>query len=521
MDFVDASWLIPPLIMAVGIGIGYSIHRVLMRAQSASDQKRATRALEDARSEAQHILKDAELRARDEMVRSRETVEHEHAARISALNDLEGRLEDRSAALESRAALLEKREAAVSARYEAAENAHQAALNLKNELQRQRETLQISMERVSGISSAEARTQLLEQVRSDIQPEAEQLQRKIVNEARETAEMRAREIMVGAMERYAAPQVTQATTAVVPLPGEEMKGRLIGKEGRNFRSLENALGCNIVIDDTPQAVMVSCFDPMRREIARQTLLRLVEDGRIHPPRIEEVAATVRAEIEEDARLSGEKTLQELKLSTPPEGIVRALGRLKYRHSYAQNVLSHSVEVAHLMGMMAVELGLDPDIAKRVGLFHDLGKAMDHQEEGSHAGIGARLLEENGENPLVVEAVAAHHRETDFTNVYASLASAADAMTAARPGARMESTESYIHRLEKMEALTNAFPGVAGSYAVQAGRELRVLVQSAQVDDAGMHALAQSIARAIEEKLKFPGQIKITVIRETRCVEYAR
>lgn len=519
---VDFTWLIPPLIMATGIGLGYTVHIVLTRAQSTSDFKRATRALEDARKHAHHILREAALNARDEIIRAREQIDRDAALREAPIAEAEQRLIQREVSLERRAAMLEQREASITDRYSAAEKERRAVEEQQSALSALQKEYQSRLERVGGLTVADARETLLTRTENEIRPEIDALIQKRMTDAASAAAAQAREIIVSAMERMAAAQVSSSTTSVVTLPSEEMKGRIIGKEGRNIRSLENALGVGILIDETPLSVTISCFDPVRRELARRVLARLVEDGRIHPARIEEIAAEVRLELETVIREAGETAVRDLQLNVPSPELVHAVGRLQFRHSFSQNVLRHSVEVAHLMGIMASELGLNPDVARRVGLFHDLGKAMDHHEEGSHAAIGARLLERCGEDPVVIAAVEGHHRDGNAAeNIYASLAAAADAVTAARPGARVESTELFLDRLEKLETLANAFPGVAGSYALQAGRELRVIVRPSEIDDSGALRLAQELARKIQEQVRFPGVVKVTVIRETRCVEYAK
>jgi ribonuclease Y len=345
--------------------------------------------------------------------------------------------------------------------------------------------------------------------------------RRVQEEARETAEREARKIITHAIQRFASAHTTNAVTSTVILPSDDMKGRIIGRDGRNIRALEAATGVNVLIDDTPEAVVVSAFDPVRREIARQSLERLITDGRIHPARIEEVVENTTKELNELMWNVGEETIFEVGLTGVEPEVIRTLGRLRFRTSYSQNVLQHSKEVAQLMGLMAGELGLDPQLAKRVGLFHDLGKALDHDVEGGHATIGADLLKRNGESALVVNAVAAHHEDVAPESLYAVLCSAADAMSSSRVGARSQTGELYIKRLEKLEAIANEFDGVMKSYAIQAGREVRVIVEPDKVDDNESMAMARNISKKIESDLQYPGQIKITVIRETRCVEYAK
>jgi ribonuclease Y len=347
------------------------------------------------------------------------------------------------------------------------------------------------------------------------------LTRRILEEAKLNGEREAKRLITIAVERCASNHIQAATTCTLPLPSEEMKGRIIGREGRNIRAFEAATGVNVVIDDTPQAVALSGFDPVRRELARQTLERLIADGRINPARIEEEVVKVAEELEETIRKAGEEAVYKLGLQKVHPEVIKLLGRLKFRHSYAQNVLDHSIEVAEIEGMISAELGLNQQIGKRVGLFHDIGKAVDHEVEGSHAIIGAELLRKYGEPEEVCQGVASHHHEVEPVTVYGILTSAADAISASRPGARSESMELYLQRLEKLEALANSFPGVERSYALQAGREIRVFVEPAAINDGEAMALARNISKKIEQELQYPGQIKVTVVRETRVVEYAK
>ncbi|MBN1269511.1 MAG: ribonuclease Y, partial [Kiritimatiellae bacterium] len=382
---------------------------------------------------------------------------------------------------------------------------------------REEETLQ----RIAALSPEQARETIMKQMEEEMRAEGGALLRRIQEETRATAEREAREIITTAIERYAAAQAGEITTCTVNLPNDEMKGRIIGREGRNIRALEAATGVDILIDDTPEVVVISGFDPLRREVARLSLERLIADGRIQPARIEEVVHKVQEEIDDAIRAAGEQAIYDLGLQGVDPELVRTLGRLKFRHSFSQNVLQHSIEMGHLMGMMAADLGLDPATAKRVGLFHDIGKALDHQIEGAHAVIGADLLRKHGEPQTVYNAVAAHHHEVEAGSPYAALAAAADAITASRPGARSENTEIYLKRLEKLEAIANSFRGVEKSYAIQAGREIRVIVEPSKIDDNDAMQMARNISKQVAQELEFPGQIKVTVIRETRCIEYAR
>ncbi len=517
----DVSFLYPSFVMAVGMVLGYLFRIVLVRSRGQELEREAKAVMETARSGAANLRKEAELDARNLVLRAREDFEKECLARRQALMESDQRVTQREASLDRRIAVLDRKEAEADATLE--KNAQeQAALQGKQaDVEQALQAAQAKLHEVAGLSAEDARRQLIQQMETAVQHETAGLIRRQQEEARRTAETQAREIITTAIERFAASQVNSVTVSAIELPSEEMKGRIIGREGRNIRSLETELGVSILIDETPGMVVVSGFDPLRREIARRVLERLIADGRIHPARIEEVAAEVRAEVDDIVQRAGEQALEELKLTNVAPELVRALGQLKFRHSFAQNVLQHSLEMGHLMGMMAADLGLDVAIARRIGLFHDIGKALDHHVEGGHAMIGANLLKRHGEAPLVYNAVASHHREVEGESIYAVLASAADAITAARPGARIETTELYLQRLAQLEAVAARQPGVKSAYAIQAGREVRVIVSPDQVSDADLLVLARNLAQQIEEQVKYSGQIKITVMRETRCVEYAR
>lgn len=507
--------------VVIGACVGYAILYLLERLRNAQAGRDARTLLEDARKESEHMIKEAKVHARDEVIRAREAFEDEVRSRRQELVAQEERLSQREANLDRKVAMLDKKDAQLEQKIQDLET-RRAELDRRHEdlealMTEERATIQ----RVAGLSQDEARKSLLQKLDEELRFEYGALIRRYQDEARLKAEKEARDIIVSAIERYAAEQVSEVTTSTVNLPNDEMKGRIIGREGRNIRALEAETGVNFLIDDTPEVIVISGFDPLRREIARLALERLMADGRIHPGRIEEVVTKVRGEVEETIRRAGEDAIYELGLQHVAPELVRTLGRLKFRHSYNQNVLTHSVEMAHLMAMMAGELGLDPVIAKRVGLFHDIGKAIDHQVEGGHALIGADLLKRHGEAPIVFNAVAAHHGEVQAESIYANLATAADAITAARPGARAETTELYLKRLEKLEGIANSYRGVARSYAMQAGREVRVYVDPGKIDDHEAMQMARNISKQIEQELQYPGQIKVVVVRETRCIEFAR
>ncbi len=514
-------WVLPPLILMIGIGAGYGFHILLCRALQKDARRQAENIRANAHREAAAVVERARAEARSVTNEAREAGEREVRERRRELERFEERLSQRDARVEQRAAMLERKETALTTAQEQLEKSRIELDARKAELDAQIAAARAKLEATAALTVEEARRLVLQRTEEETRIAAGHLLKKMQDDIRREAGRQAQEIIALAIERYAAHQSGEITTCTVSLPNDEMKGRIIGRDGRNIRSLESETGCNIVIDDTPGVVVISAFDPLRREIARRTLERLIGDGRIHPGRIEEVAAAVKDEVETIVREAGESALAELKLTGVAPDLARTVGVLKFRHSYNQNVLQHSIETAHLMGMMASEIGLDPAIARRVGLFHDIGKALDHKVEGNHAAIGADFLKRCGESPLVCQAVGAHHHESDAGNIYGTLAAAADAITAARPGARIEATEVYLKRLEQIEGIANAFTGVKNSYAIHAGRELRVIVQPSAVDDAAAMELARNISRRIEEEVRYPGQIRVTVIRETRCVEYAR
>jgi len=514
-------WWVPAGVAFVGVLLGYLTHSLFAQARARGARAEAQRILDQAHRDADSTAREAEILARNEIVKAREAFEQEVAMRRQELRSLEGRLTVREANVDRRVALVDKKETLIETRLGELEAEKQTLQSAELETRRRQDEVRARLQEVAALPQEEARRLVRHQAEEDLRAEMAQLLRRRQQQTLAAAETEAREIIVGAIERYAAPQVSEVTTCTVALPSEEMKGRIIGRDGRNIRTLEAATGVNILIDDTPEVVVVSGFDPVRREVARQALERLIADGRIQPARIEEVVAQVREELDELMRKAGEQALSDLDLHGVAPELAHVLGRLKFRQSYAQNVLTHSVETATLMGLMAAELGLDPVMAKRVGLFHDIGKALDHQVEGNHAIIGADLLKKHGEPALVVNAVAAHHHDLAGDSVYAALASAADAITAARPGARTENTEIYLKRLQTLEHLAAGHAGVERAYALQAGREIRVFVEAGKLDDGGALQLARALSQQIEHELKYPGQIKVVVVRETRFVEYAR
>ena len=518
---VDMIWWVPSGITFAGILFGVLLHMMYDRARGQAALRSARNIGEQALRDAQQVAREAEIAARDAVLKARETVERENAARRQELLTMEERLMQREANLDRRVAVVDKKEQAFNDRTGALEQQKAALLDAETAARKAAETLRLKLQAAAGLSREEARRQLLAQVEEELRDEAGQLIRRSQQQARATAETEARGIIIQAIERYAAPVVNEVAVCSITLPNDEMKGRIIGREGRNIRAIEQACGVQILIDDTPGVVQISSFDPLRREVARQALEQLIADGRIQPARIEEVVAKIQQELDVVMRNAAEQALADLGLHDLAPEVARTLGRLKFRQSYTQNVLAHSVETARLMGLMAADLGLDPLIAKRVGLLHDIGKALSHEIEGNHATIGAEFLKRHGEAEQIYSAVGAHHHETAGDNIYSALASAADAITAARPGARVESTDLFIKRLAELEALATRLPGVEKAYAFQAGRELRVFVEPRKVDDAGALKLARDLGRQIEQELKYPGQIRIVVVRETRFVEFAR
>lgn len=500
--------------VAVGAALGYLLARLWAAQRRTASGTSAEGLLTEARLDAKRILAAAEEEGRAKAEAYREREEAALAHRKLELANLENRLTQREETLEQRASNLAHREEMIIDREEELKEA-------RAEVERLREDARFRLEQVAGIDVMSAKAELLEQVEDEARREAMILVRDLEVKAREEADRRARRILATAIQRLAAEVVTESTVAVIELPSDEMKGRIIGREGRNIRHLESVTGTNLIVDDTPEAVIVSGFDPFRREIARTALERLVADGRIHPARIEEMVEKVKAEFDQKIRQEGEAALLELNLPNVHVELVKLLGRLRYRTSYGQNVLQHSKEVSFLAGTMAAELKANVQVAKRAGLLHDIGKAVDREMDGTHLEIGIDLLRKYGERENVVHAMACHHGDYDPETVEAVLVTAADALSAARPGARREILETYVKRLEALEELASSFKGVQKSYAIQAGREVRVIVDSKKLGDDEAIWLSRDIANKVESELTYPGQIKVTVIRETRSIEYAK
>jgi ribonuclease Y len=501
--------------------LGFFFHAYLTRTNAVAASHRGSIILEEANKQAEAIRHEAGISAREEVLKAREKAEQSLEKKRQSIIALEDRVVARENDISRKLELLEAKDRVLTEKLNKAENLQDELNAQKKELKDCIEEGNRRIQETASLSQDDARKMIMERVEKELEGELSLLIRREQKAALGKARDEARNIICAAIERYAAEYVENITVTQVALPSEDMKGRLIGKEGRNIRSFEMDSGVNLIIDETPGVVLLSSFNPVRREVARVALERLIEDGRIHPASIEETLRKTRTQIDELIRQAGEEALYKLGISGIAPELVEILGRLKYRTSYKQNVLHHSIEMASLMAMMAADLDLDVDTAKRVGLFHDLGKAVDHEVEGSHAVIGANLLRKYGEAPLIYNAVAAHHDDVEKSSVYAVLASAADTMTAARPGARSDTTDLYFQRLEKLEKTAASFKGVDKCYAIQAGRELRVMVKGSKVDDNRALILAREIANRIQDEVKYPGQIKVTVIRETRAVEYAK
>ena len=500
--------------LGIGIGVGIVLRKKTAEREIGSAEQEATRLINEAIRSGESRKKEMLLEAKDEIHRSRTEHEKEMKERRAEISKQERRLQQKEETLDRKAENFEKKEEELARRM--AEVAQ-----LKEEAEQVRKAHLATLEQISGLTQEQAKAYLLKLVEEDIRHDTAVRIQQIEQELKDEADEKAREILSIAIQRCAADHAAEATVSVVPLPNDEMKGRIIGREGRNIRTLETVTGVDLIIDDTPEAITVSSFDPVRREIARLALEKLIVDGRIHPTRIEDCVEKARKDVDRTIREEGERACFETGVHGLNPELVKILGRQKYRTSYGQNVLNHSIEVAHIAGLMASELGVDVTLAKRAGLLHDLGKSIDHEVEGSHVQLGADLARKYKENPVVVNAIEAHHGDVEPKSVIAVLIQAADAVSAARPGARRENVENYIRRLQKLEELTGGYPGVEKAFAIQAGREVRIMVKPEEVTEDNMILLARDIAKQIEAELEYPGQIKINVIRETKAVEYAK
>lgn len=498
----------------VGIVLGWIIRWIYARFQLTASEQKAERVKREAILDAEAQKKEILLNAKDEIIRERNQQERENRERRAEVQRFEARVNKKEELLEQRAAEFEKAEKELAEK--------QVAIGKKEEeLSKQEELYRAELEKISGLSAQEAKELIIKNLENDARHDAQALINKIEQDAQLSAEKKARDILITTIQRIAPETTSDITVTTVSLPSDEMKGRIIGREGRNIRTLETLTGVDIIIDDTPEAVVISCFDPVRKEIAKESLERLISDGRIHPARIEEIVQKVTHEIQNKIYEEGERALFDLGIHNMNTDGVRALGRLYFRTSYGQNVLNHSKEVARIAVMIASEIGADRELAKRAAILHDIGKGAENDSDQNHAEVGAELARKMGENAFVINAIAAHHNDVEATSIEAIIVQIADAISAARPGARRETIDNYVKRLENLEAIAEGFTGVEKAYAIQAGRELRVLVNNEKIPDSDVKDLARNIAKQIETDLRYPGRIRLTMIRETRIVEYAR
>ena len=518
---IQLYFIVVPVIVFLAFALGFLVRKRFYDVQLGSAREAAKNVIDEAEKRAEIIRKEALLQAKDKFYQEKSDFEKEMTEKRQEIQNLEKRIIQRESHLDKKIEALDTKEGDVLRREKAQQQQEKNIAEQEKKVAALLEKQRAQLESIAKMSSEEAKRLLMESMENEAKHEAAKRIKRIEEETREQADKKAKEIISLAVQRYSGEYVAEKTVSVVNLPNEEMKGRIIGREGRNIRALEAATGVDLIIDDTPEAVILSGFNPVRREVARIALERLVSDGRIHPARIEEIVQKVEQELEVTVREAGEQATFDVGVHGMHPELIKLIGRLKYRTSFAQNVYTHSLEVAFLCGIMAAELGLNVKQAKRAGLLHDIGKAVDHEVEGSHAKIGADLAKKHGESPPIVHAILAHHEEEKPDSMIDVLVEAADALSGARPGARREMLETYVKRLEDLERIAQSFPGVEKSYAIQAGREIRVMVQPDRLSDEDSVVLSKDIARKIEKDLSYPGQIKVMVIRETRAVDLAK
>ncbi len=500
--------------LVIGLAVGFAVARYVANSSIKQKETEADLKLEDAKREAENIKREAKMEVEMESLRAKQEAEAENKERMHEVRQAENRVAQREANLDKRIESVDAREHQISTLNGQLERKQKDLLAAEKEIN-------VKLQKVSGMTQEEAKAALINSIKDDVAHEAAAIIRDAETRTKAEADKRSREILTIAIQRVAAEHTVENTVSTVHIPSDDLKGRIIGREGRNIRSFEQLTGTNLIIDDTPECVTISCYDPVRREIGRVTMENLIADGRIHPARIEEMFAKAESFVNQRVQEAGEQASYDTGIHDLHPDIIKTLGRLRYRTSYGQNVLNHSLEVAYIAGVMASELGLDPVSAKRAGLLHDLGKAVDHEVEGSHAVIGADLARRFGERPEIVHAIEAHHNDVEPNSVLAVLIQAADAVSAARPGARKETLDAYVKRLEKLEEIANSHKGVERSYAIQAGREVRVMVEPSVVDEAASIVMAHDIAQQIQNEMQYPGQVKVVVIRESRAVDYAK
>lgn len=518
---VSTTVIIGVLALLIGGLIGYFIPRIITKNKIELNKRNAEKIIEDAKSEAKNTKKEAVLEAKEEIQTLKETADKEISNRRTELQKIEDRLQQREDFLDNKELNLEKK-------VEQLESQKQSIQDIKNNLQKEieqqeeeRKKIVEELEKVAHLSREDAKVLLIKEITDEARKKAFKEVKTIEEETRQNADKLAQNIVAMAIQKCATDVTSEATVSVVAIPNDDMKGRIIGREGRNIRAIENAMGVELIVDDTPEVITISCFDPIRREIAKRSLEKLIMDGRIHPTRIEEIVAKVTKDIEQDIKNAGEEAVEEVNVYGLHPELIKVLGRLKFRTSYGQNCLKHSIETSYLAGVLAGELGADIKLAKRAGLLHDIGKALDHEIEGTHVAIGVDLAKKYKESPMVINAIEAHHFDVEFNSIEAVLVQVADSISSSRPGARRETLENYVKRLEKLEEICNSFKGVDKTFAIQAGREVRILVKPEEITDDAAHFLAEDIAKQIESELEYPGQIKVNVIRESRFVATAK